>query len=163
MTHDTRATPRGSWTYQPPSSLCSGEPIPATNNFGFDVGCQTSILDIAPGCFRSHFFNLQSLPCLSTRAWEVRTSKLNLECRIRTWLPLILNCCKKLRGFNTVLWDTVGLWEHFSWILWSSTTQATFKQICRLGIFMNFHSICPSVAIVPRQVKYLSIWQNWTR
>ena len=132
--NDTRATQRGSWTYQPPSTwfLCSGKP--ATNNFGFDVGCQTSILDLAPGSFWSMFFNLQSLPCLSKRAWEVRTSKLNLECRIRTWLLLILNRCKKLRGFGTLLW------EHFSRILWSSTTQATFNQICRLGIFIQkFH------------------------
>ena len=46
-------------------------------------------------------FSTSSPCCLSTRVWEVRASKLNLECRIRTLLPLIVNrwiTARKLRG-----------------------------------------------------------------
>ena len=154
---DARATQRGSWTYQPPStwSFCSGEPIPATNNF-HDVGCQTSILDLGPGGFWSILFNLQSLLCLSTRAWDVRTSKLNLECRIRTWPPLILNCFKKLRGFKV---STLYPGNTSFWRLWSSTNAGNFQSDLPTR---NFHSKIPA-AIVHSQVKHLSIWQNWIR
>ena len=102
----TNLPQRASCTYQPSSisCLCSGQPIPARNNFGLDVGSQTSILDIldlSPGGFWLHLFDLQSLLCLSIKVQEVRTSTLNLACRIRALLPPIVNCCKKLRGFNT--------------------------------------------------------------
>lgn len=91
-------------------------------------------MDLAPGGFWSILFNLQSLPCLSTRAWEVRTSKLKLECRIRTWLPLILNCFEKLRGFKvSKLYCGKTSFEDFE----AQPTQATFNQICRLGIFIQ--------------------------
>lgn len=59
------------------------------------------ILDLSPGGFWLHLFNLQSLLSLSIKVQEVCTITLNLACRIRALLPPIVNCCKKLRGFNT--------------------------------------------------------------
>ena len=60
------------------------------------------------GSFRPPVLTKLLVTSLSIKVQEVRTITLNLACRIRALLPPIVNCCKKLRGFNAAYGGTTS-------------------------------------------------------